>query len=423
MIEMNGEIAMLDKIGIPKSLSWGFLGVMLFMMGDGLEAGWLSPFLIESGLTIQQSAAIFTVYGISIALSSWFSGVCLDVFGPKRTMSMGLLFYVIGTAGFISFGFETMNYPIMLLTYFIKGFGYPLFVYSFLTWVIYRTPQKKLSSAVGWFWFAYCAGMMVLGAWYSSYAIQYLGYVNTLWTSIFWVCIGTFFALVLNKDKFEKKQINSTKEKVQELLKGITILKSNPRVAAGGVVRIINSLGAYGFPVFLPMHMAEHGIETTVWLQLWGTIFIGNIIFNLVFGVVGDKFGWKNTIIWFGGVGCAVFTLLLYYTPVLTNGNLIVTSIVGFIWGAMLAAYVPIGALVPSVAGEDKGAAMSILNFAAGLSTFVAPAIAMIFIGSIGAEGVVWIFAVLYLASSVITKFIRVPEEEEMRKEKASLVS
>ena len=75
---------MLDKMGIPKSLSWGFLGVMLFMMGDGLEAGWLSPFLVENGLTIQQSAAIFTVYGISIALSSWFSGVCLDVFGPDR---------------------------------------------------------------------------------------------------------------------------------------------------------------------------------------------------------------------------------------------------------------------------------------------------------------------------------------------------
>lgn len=35
---------MLDKIGIPKRLAWGFLGVVLFMMGDGLEQGWLSPF-------------------------------------------------------------------------------------------------------------------------------------------------------------------------------------------------------------------------------------------------------------------------------------------------------------------------------------------------------------------------------------------
>ncbi|MFK2825950.1 MFS transporter [Bacillus sp. B190/17] len=414
---------MLDKIGIPKKLGWGFLGVMLFMMGDGLEAGWLSPFLIENGLSIQHAAAIFSVYGISIAIASWFSGVCLEAFGAKRSMLMGLLFYIVGTAGFITFGFESMNYPVMLATYFIKGFGYPLFVYSFLTWVIYRTPQHKLSTAVGWFWFAFCAGMMVLGAWYSSYALKHFGYINTLWTSIFWVCVGAFFALVMNKDKFEQKKGSSTKEKLNELLKGITIMKTNPRVAAGGVVRVINSLGAYGFPVFLPLHMAEHGIETTVWLQLWGTAFMGNILFNLIFGIVGDKFGWKNTIMWFGGVGCAVFTVLLYYTPVLTNGNLLATSIVGFIWGSMLAGYVPIGALVPSVAGEDKGAAMSVLNLGAGLSTFVAPALALAFIGLIGAEGVIWIFAALHLISSIIVKFIRVPEEENMRKKTATLVS
>lgn len=414
---------MVDRIGIPKKLSWGFLGVMLFMMGDGLEAGWLSPFLIENGLSVQHAAAIFTVYGITIALASWFSGVCLEAFGAKQTMLMGLLFYIIGTAGFISFGFESMNYPVMLLTYFIKGFGYPLFSYSFLTWVIYRTPKSRLSTAVGWFWVAYCAGMMVLGAWYSSYAIQYLGYINTLWTSIFWVCLGAFFALVINRDRFEKKQASNKREKLNEIVKGITILKSNPGVAVGGVVRVINTLGTYGFPVFLPMHMAEHGIETTVWLQLWGTIFLGNIIFNLIFGVVGDKLGWKNTIIWFGGVGCAIFTILLYYTPIITNGNLIITSIVGFIWGGLLAGYVPIGALVPSIAGNNKGAAMSILNLGAGLSAFVAPALALAFIGIVGAEGVIWIFSLLYLASAIMVTFIRVPKEGEMQKETNSLVS
>ncbi|KKB34933.1 MFS transporter [Bacillus thermotolerans] len=413
---------MLDRIGIPKKLSWGFLGVMIFMMGDGLEAGWLSPFLIESGLSVQQSAAIFTVYGISIALASWFSSVCLEAFGAKRTMAMGLLFYVIGTAGFIIFGFETMNYPVMLLTYFIKGFGYPLFAYSFLTWLIYRAPKEKLSTAVGWFWFAYCAGMMVLGAWYSSFALEQFGYLTTLWTSIFWVCLGAFFALVMTRDKYERKS-TTRKEKLNELLKGITIMKSNPRVAAGGVVRIINSLGTYGFPVFLPLHMAEHGIETTVWLQLWGTIFIGNIVFNLIYGVVGDKFGWKNTIIWFGAVGCAVFTVLLYYTPILTNGNVLLTSIVGFLWGCSLAGYVPIGALVPSVAGEDKGAAMAVLNLGAGLSTFVAPALALAFIGPLGAEGVIWIFSLLHIVSAVIVKFIHVPEDKGTQRKAASLAS
>ena len=412
---------MLDKIGIPKSLGWGYLGVLLFMMGDGIEAGWMSPFLVENGLTIQQSALIFTVYGISITIASWFSGVCLEIYGPKKSMLMGLLFYVIGTAVFLTFGFQTMNYPVMLISYFIKGFGYPLFAYSFLTWVIYRSPQNKLSTAIGWFWFAFCTGMMVLGAWYSSFAIKHLGYLNTLWTSIFWVCLGTFFAVVLTKDKFEKKPITSKKDQVQELLKGITILKSNPRVAAGGVVRVINTIGTYGFPVFLPLHMAEHGIGTTVWLQLWGTIFLGNIFFNIIWGIVGDKIGWKTTVIWFGGVGCAVFSLLLYYIPVITNGNLVFTSIVGFIWGACLAAFVPISAIVPSVAGEDKGPAMSILNLAAGLSTFVAPAIAAAFIGPLGAEGVVWIFVILYIISAIITHFIRVPEQEGIGKNKASV--
>ncbi len=112
---------MLDKIGIPKRLAWGFLGVVLFMMGDGLEQGWLSPFLTENGLTVQQSASIFSIYGIALAIASWFSGVCLEAFGAKRTMFMGLLFYVIGTAAFIVFGFEQLNLPVMYVTYFVKG--------------------------------------------------------------------------------------------------------------------------------------------------------------------------------------------------------------------------------------------------------------------------------------------------------------
>lgn len=407
---------MLDKIGIPKRLAWGFLGVVLFMMGDGLEQGWLSPFLIENGLTVQQSASIFSIYGIALAIASWFSGVCLEAFGAKRTMFMGLLFYVIGTAAFIVFGFEQLNLPVMYVTYFVKGLGYPLFAYSFLTWVIYRTPQSKLSTAVGWFWIAYCLGMFVFGAWYSSYAIKAFGYLNTLWSSIFWVCLGAFFALFINKDRFEKKK-RKRSETAEELLKGVTILFTNPRVLTGGIIRIINSIGTYGFPVFLPMHMAQHGISTNVWLQIWGTIFLGNIVFNLIFGIVGDKFGWKNTVVWFGGVGCGIFTLLLYYAPVFSGGSLAVVSVIGFIWGGLLAGYVPIGAIVPTVAGKDKGAAMSVLNLAAGLSAFVGPALAWLFIGLVGAQGVVWIFAVLYVASAIMTKCIHIPEEKAVKED------
>lgn len=57
-----------------------------------------------------------------------------------------------------------MNYTIILICYALRGFGYPLFAYSFLVWVSYRTPQEMLSKAVGWFWFVFQLGLSVIGA-------------------------------------------------------------------------------------------------------------------------------------------------------------------------------------------------------------------------------------------------------------------
>ena len=122
------------------------------MMGDGVEQGWLSPYLIERGMSIQQSASLFTVYGITIAISSWFSGVLAEGFGPKKTMLMGLLLYIIGTIGFVGYGMPDLHYGIMLITYAVRGFGYPLFAYSFLVWITYSSPRNQLGRAVGWFY-------------------------------------------------------------------------------------------------------------------------------------------------------------------------------------------------------------------------------------------------------------------------------
>ena len=62
--------SVLDKIGMPGQLGWGYLGILIFMMGNGIELGWLSPYLVDRGMTIEQSALLFTVYGIIIAVSS-----------------------------------------------------------------------------------------------------------------------------------------------------------------------------------------------------------------------------------------------------------------------------------------------------------------------------------------------------------------
>lgn len=401
--------SLLDKAGIPKPLAWGYLGIMIFMMGDGLEQGWLSPYLIHHGLSIQQSALLFTVYGITIAISSWFSGVLSEGFGIKKTMFLGLILYVLGTVGFVGYGITDLNFGVMLPTYALRGFGYPLFAYSFLVWITYRSPQKKLGAAVGWFWFVFTGGLNVLGAYYSSWAIQHLGHIHTLWSALIWVLLGAFFALLLNRDKFQPTK-GDFKTKAHELLKGLTIVKTEPKVLIGGIVRIINTTAQFAFPVFLPIYMEQYGLSTTQWLQIWGTIFTSNIIFNLIFGFVGDNIGWRNTVMWFGGVGCAITTLLFYYVPQFVGDNFWLILLPGILWGALLAGYVPLSALVPSLVKKDKGAAMAILNLGAGLPVFVGPAIVGLFIGIVGNAGVIWILAILYLVSAVLTKFITLPD-------------
>src|SRR5690606_18767711 len=216
-----------------------------------------------------------------------------------------------------------------------------------------------------------------------------------------------------NKDNFFEGRAAGQASKMKELKKGLTIMKEEPKVLLGGIVRVINTTAQFAFPVVLPMYMATHGFSTTEWLQIWGTIFTANIAFNLIFGFVGDRIGWRNTIMWFGGVGCGLTTLLFYYSPMLFGSNFWLVMLSGVLWGALLAGYVPLSALVPSLVEKDKGAAMSVLNLGAGLSVFAGPAIVGLFIGPVGSTGVIWILAGLYFLSAFLTRYIKLTKQEE----------
>ena len=408
---MNNNVSLFEKIGLSRSLLWGYLGIMIFMMGDGVEQGWLSPYLVDNGMTLEMSAMLFTVYGIAIAISSWFSGVMADTYGVRKTMFIGLILYCIGVAGFAGLAMPTLNYPIMLLTYGFKGLGYPLFAYTFMVWIAYKTPQKKLSTAQGWFWLVFTGGLNVLGTYYASYALGRMGEITLLWTAIIFALLGAVFALLINPyDQVIKK--TDGQSKIKELAKGLTILKKEPKVLLSGIIRTINTTPQFAFPVFMPMYLMKFGFTLNDWLLIWGAIFMGNIVFNLIYGIVGDRIGWQKTIIWFGAVSAAVSVLLFYYSPQFTS-SIYVIMFCGTLWGISLAGYVPLSALVPSLVKEDKGAAVSILNLGAGLPVFVGPAIVGLLFGVIGSAGVVWVFAGLYILSAVLTKYITPPMETE----------
>ena len=404
----------LNKVGLDSKMALGFIGVMLFMMGDGLEQGWLSSYLMDQGLTVQQSALVFSVYGFAAAIAAWLSGVLAEILGPRKAMTLGLFLFIVGTVLFITLGLNQMNLAIMIPTYSLRGLGYPLFAYSFLVWITYYAPGEKLATAVGWFWFAFAAGLNVLGAFYSSIVLSTLGEINTLWSALIFVLLGATIAILLNKEDSEKQnKFEAKTDVIKYLSKGITIAFENPKIGLGCIVRTINTAGAYGFVVFMPAYMMEVGFTRSEWLQIYGALWTSNIFFNLIFGIVGDKLGWNKTVMWFGGVGCAISTAAFYYIPATMGPNYLAATIVAACFGACLAAYVPLSALVPSLAPDNKGAAMSILNLGAGLSTFVGPAIVGVFIGSLGVSGVIWIYTALYLLSAFLMKFITLPKQEE----------
>src|SRR5438874_6416184 len=92
----------LDRIGIYPPLVWGYVGLLLFMIGDGVEQGYLSKYLVGRGISSEHDVAlVFTVYGITVAIASWLSGALSDLWGPRQVMAMGLAIWVMFEIGFL----------------------------------------------------------------------------------------------------------------------------------------------------------------------------------------------------------------------------------------------------------------------------------------------------------------------------------
>ncbi len=123
---------LLSRLGIPPSLFWGFVGLLLFMIGDGVESGYLSPYLGDCGLSSAAVASIFTVYGVGAAIAGWLSGALSDVWGPRRVITLGLVVWLVFQVAFLTIGLGHAQYLPVLLTYGLRGLGYPLFAFGFL---------------------------------------------------------------------------------------------------------------------------------------------------------------------------------------------------------------------------------------------------------------------------------------------------
>ncbi|MBX6314901.1 MAG: MFS transporter, partial [Isosphaeraceae bacterium] len=252
-----------------------------------------------------------------------------------------------------------------------------------------------------------------LGSLVASVAVPRIGPYATLWLSLGLVVVGGLVALGGVREPTGRSRLAPPGEDpLATLLSSVTIAWKEPKTAIGCVVRVINTAPEFGFLVFLPIYFTETvGFSLPQWLRLLSLIFLSNIIWNLLFGIIGDRFGWRRTVALCGGLGSALSTLLLYYAPHLFGANFPLAALAGILYGATLAGYVPLSALMPSLTPENKGAAMSLLNLGAGASVWVGPALVALFLPRVGVAGVMWLFAALYLVSAVLTLFLTLPDE------------
>jgi len=408
VLEQGKISSWLSKQGIVPSIKWGYLAVLVFMVGDGIELGFLAVFLEDRGFTGTNVATLISVYGVVVAAAAWLSGALSEAWGPRKVMLYGFGIWAVFEVIFL-LAIVAETFPIMLLAYGIRGFGYPFFAYGFLVWVTMVTPKPVIGRAVGWYWFFNVAGIGVVSAYFAGIVIPMVGQFATMWLSLMFVVAGGLIAIFLLKDpQTGRTEKMSPADNLKSMARGLTIVKTHPKIGIGGIVRLINTASFYAFPVFLSTHMVnEVGFSLTQWQTIWGTLMFANILGNIISGYLGDKIGHVNVIAWIGGLGCAIMILAFYYIPYFYGANFLLTMVVAGLLGLGIAAYCPLSAVVPLLAPKHAAAAVAILNLGAGLSNAAGPLLVRGFGGVLDTEGLMIMFAGLHGVGVLLTFLLR----------------
>ncbi|ECE5745747.1 cytochrome C biogenesis protein CcdA [Salmonella enterica subsp. salamae] len=400
-------------MGLPLNLIWGYIAIAIFMTGDGFELAFLSHYLTSLGFTPSQASLAFTLYGLAAAIAAWVSGVVAEIITPQKTMFIGFAMWTIFHTLFLVFGLGRANYSLILLFYGLRGFAYPLFLYSFIVIIIQNVPTEKSSSALGWYWAVYSMGIGVAGSYIPSVTIPRMGELVTLWLALAFSIVGGLIALFcLRGVKVPSHKLDLTiKEKINELSRAVTLLYTNKNILLSSFVRIVNTLSLFGFAVIMPiMFVDKLGFTTSEWLQIWAVFFFMTIVFNIFWGIVAEKIGWMRVIRWFGCLGMATSSIAFYYIPLYSGHNFVMALIPAIALGVFVCAFVPMAAVFPALEPNHTGAAISVYNLSAGLSNFLAPAIAVVLLPYFSTIGVVIAYTALYLLAFVCCRYIHVEQ-------------
>lgn len=398
--------------GMPVALVAGYIAVIFCMTGDGIEQAFLSKYLVNLGFSVQNASLVFTVYGLTAAISAWISGVLAEMFSPRRVMLVGIVWWLFFHALFLQFGLVHLSLPFTLIFYGMRGFAYPLFFYGFFVWVVQTAPPARLASAIGWIWSMFTIGYGIIGSYLPSITIPLIGFLPTLWMSMGWVLAGGIIFYFMRSPPIIVTNTSASRSKIGELSKGITLIFENRNIGLALITRVICNLSLFGFPVIMPIFYTSSavGFSTPQWIRIWGTFFLVQPLTNILWGIIGDRIGWMRQMRWVGFVGCGTATLLFYYLPLRFGASTPVAVLGALLFAFTITSFVPMGAIFPMMAPSHKGAAVSVQNLGGGLANFCGPALATALLPWGGTRAVVICYAALYFFAAALTLFIHVDQ-------------
>lgn len=403
---MIGKIT--NRIGIPASLFYGYIGLIFFMLGAGIETSWFSAFLVSSGYEIQLVSVIFSLYGLFVAIFSWLTSFFVNIFSVRKVMIAGLIIYLVSAVILIA-GIYFELLPVIALAYTLRGASYPLFAYAFLIWITLRSEFKNLGKATSWFWFSFNLGLTIISPLLASLLLKFSNSINILAVGMVMALLGSFFALKVNRDHLPT--FNNNKSILYEMQEGIMILFEYPRLAIGLVVKAINNIGQFGFVIMMPIFLVNHGYSLSQWGIIWATTYVVNSFAGILFGNLGDYYGWRKIVCYFSGtltaLSCFLIGSVVFYFP----GNFFLLMLAFIVFSFGIAAFGPLSALIPSMALEKKTTALSVLNLGSGLSNFLGPVLVTVLFQKFDGFFVLAVFAVLYLLASILAIFLKTPKE------------
>ncbi|WP_313631071.1 MFS transporter [Enterococcus devriesei] len=392
----------IKKTGISKDLFWGYIGLIIFMLGATIETSWFSSYLTDIGFQVKLTSILFSSYGVFVAFFSWISSFLVNRFSEKKVMMGSILISFLSTA-ILVLGLSSNHALLIFLGYMLRGAVYPLFAYAFLVMITLQTPATNLGKGISWFWLCFNLGMTILGPVFATRLLEYFQVRSLFILGNLFVLIGGTCSLFCHGGQ----RIASTHSIINEMREGIIILKRQPRLFLGLLVKAINNIGQFGFVIMMPIFLLQHSFSLVQWSSAWALCYIVNSFAGIIFGGLGDKYGWQKIVTLFSGTitgfSCLLLTIVINYFP----GNYLLLVFAFIVFAVGIAAFGPLSALIPSMVPDQKVIAISVLNLGSGLSNLCGPVLITLLFQQYGGNVTLIVFALLYFFASFLSIFLK----------------